>query len=84
MFGLVYDLSDEDAAHLDEISGVGQGFYQRIEVAVRMQAQPGAVTPAVTYVIPDPVEGFRPSAEYVRPILTGARALRLPASTETA
>lgn len=77
VFGFVYELSDAEAAQLDEISGVGQGFYQRIDVAVEMQADSG-VMPAVTYIIPHPAAGFRPSADYVQPILAGACALQLP------
>lgn len=78
VFGLVYELSPAESDHLDEISGVGQGLYQRIDVTVEMQAEGGAALPCATYVIPYPVAGFRPLAEYVRPILTGARALGLP------
>lgn len=78
VIGLIYELSAAEADHLDEISGVGQGFYQRIDVMVEMQAEGGAALLATTYAIPHPVAGFRPSAEYVRPILAGARALRLP------
>ena len=78
VFGLVYELSETEAAHLDDISGVGQDFYTRIEVAVDMLSDGGAALPCVTYVIPQPVLGFRPSTEYVRPILAGARALQLP------
>lgn len=77
VFGLVYVLSNEEAGHLDEISGVGQGFYRRIDVSVELQTD-GGLMPAATYVIPQPVAGFRPSADYVRPILSGARALQLP------
>jgi gamma-glutamylcyclotransferase len=79
VYGLVYELSDAEAAQLDEISGVGQGFYQRIDVTVELKAD-GNLIPAVTYVIPQPVADFRPSADYVRPILAGARALHLPAA----
>ena len=78
VFGLVYELSETEAAHLDDISGVGQGFYTRIEVAVDMLSDGGAALACVTYVIPQPVLDFRPSTEYVRPILAGARALQLP------
>jgi hypothetical protein len=80
VFGLVYELSDDEATQLDEISGVGQGFYRRIGVSVEMAAEFGGAVSAVTYVIPQPIAGFRPSADYVRPILAGARALQLPAT----
>lgn len=76
VYGLLYELSTAEFDHLDEISGVGQGFYQRISVDVRLEA--GTTVPAATYVIPSPTGTFRPTADYVRPILAGARALQLP------
>jgi gamma-glutamylcyclotransferase len=78
VYGLLYELSDAEMAGLDEISGVPQGFYRRIDVQVT--GADGATIPAITYLIPDPVGHFAPSDEYVRPILAGARAVALPES----
>ncbi|HLI51582.1 MAG TPA: gamma-glutamylcyclotransferase family protein [Thermomicrobiaceae bacterium] len=74
--GLIYELTDEEAVQLDDISGVGKGAYRRLDISVRTDA--GETVTAVTYVIPNPVVPFRPSPEYTRPILAGARYLRLP------
>jgi gamma-glutamylcyclotransferase (GGCT)/AIG2-like uncharacterized protein YtfP len=75
--GIVYELSDEEMTGLDTISGVPQGFYERIDVDVT--TEDGRVIPAITYIVPNPVGPFRPSETYVRPILHGARAVGLPA-----
>ena len=75
MWGLLYEMSDEAMARLDEISGVDQGFYKQIAVEIERDGQ---TIPAVTYVIPDASGPFRPPASYTRPILVGARALGLP------
>lgn len=77
VFGIVYELSDEEMTGLDTISGVPQGFYERIDVEVTTGDD--HVTPAITYVIPNPSGPFRPSESYVRPILSGAGAVGLPA-----
>jgi hypothetical protein len=76
VWGLLYELSDEELAGLDTISGVPQGFYRRVEVDVL--AESGQRVAAVTYVIPNPLGLFRPTEAYTRPILAGARALPFP------
>jgi gamma-glutamylcyclotransferase len=73
--GLLYEFSDAEMAELDAISGVPTGLYQRIDVEV---ATTEGRIPAITYIIPNPLGPFQPSETYVRPILAGARALRLP------
>lgn len=75
--GIIYELSDDEMTGLDTISGVPQGFYERIDIEVTTDA--GRQIPAITYVIPSPVGPFQPSEAYVRPILSGARAVGLPA-----
>jgi gamma-glutamylcyclotransferase (GGCT)/AIG2-like uncharacterized protein YtfP len=77
VYGVLYALSEAEASGLDTISGVPQGFYERIDVEVATEG--GQRIPAVTYVIPRPTGPFEPSDDYVRPILTGAAALGLPA-----
>jgi gamma-glutamylcyclotransferase (GGCT)/AIG2-like uncharacterized protein YtfP len=76
VYGLLYELSDAEMAGLDEISGVPQGFYRRIDVQVTPSS--GRSIRAITYLIPDPVGPFAPPDDYVRPILVGARAVGLP------
>jgi gamma-glutamylcyclotransferase (GGCT)/AIG2-like uncharacterized protein YtfP len=75
ILGVLYELTPQALAGLDEISGVDQGHYQRIDITV---IKDGQATPAVTYRIPAPGGPFRPPAAYVRPILDGAREWKLP------
>lgn len=77
VYGALYDLSDDEFAQLDAISGVDRGLYRRVAVQVKTDA---GVVDAETYVIPDPGGPFQPTTAYTRPILDGARALRLPAA----
>lgn len=74
--GLIYELTDEQARQLDEISGVGKGAYRRLDVSVN--SGQGEAVAAITYVIPNPEVPFHPSVDYTRPILAGARELDLP------
>lgn len=76
-FGVLYDLSADEFAQLDTISGVDRGLYVRRPVTVR--TADGDID-AETYVIPHPGGAFRPTATYSRPILDGAAALGLPDS----
>ena len=75
VYGVLYDLSDEEFAQLDAISGVDRGLYERLAVQVTTDAEDVA---AETYIIPNPGGPFQPSAAYVRPILAGAQELGLP------
>lgn len=75
VYGVLYDLSDAEFDRLDAISGVDRGLYRRFSVEVETD---GGTVAAETYVIPSPGGSFRPTAEYTRPILAGARVLALP------
>ncbi len=76
IYGLVYEMSDEEYDQLDRISGVDRGYYQRVELA--LVADDGELT-ASTYIMPNPGGRFQPTKAYTRPILAGAAALSLPA-----
>jgi len=76
VYGVLYDLTDEEFAHLDAISGVDKGLYERFAVRVTTVADD---IDAETYIIPNPGGDFRPTEAYVRPILAGAHDLHLPA-----
>lgn len=75
--GLLYEMDDATLDQLDAISGVGQGLYRQIDVTVTTTT--GKTVDAITYLIPNATGAFNPSADYVRPILAGARATGLPA-----
>ncbi|MGA7671065.1 MAG: gamma-glutamylcyclotransferase family protein [Nitrolancea sp.] len=76
IYGMVYDLSDEEYDELDRISGVDRGYYERVEFTVYGDDDELSAT---TYVMPHPGGPFQPTSAYVRPILAGAAALHLPA-----
>lgn len=75
ILGILYELTPKELASLDDISGVDQGHYERIDVNVLTD---GHGVPAITYRIPAPGGPFHPPAAYVRPILDGAREWNLP------
>jgi gamma-glutamylcyclotransferase (GGCT)/AIG2-like uncharacterized protein YtfP len=76
IYGILYDMSDAEMTELDRISGVPDGYYERIDVTVTTAG--GQQIPAITYIIPSPQGAFTPSAAYTRPIRAGARAVGLP------
>jgi hypothetical protein len=75
ILGILYELAPGELAALDDISGVDRGYYERIDITV---VKEGHEVPAVTYRIPAPGGPFHPPADYVRPILDGAREWQLP------
>lgn len=78
VWGVQYELSDEDMARLDEVSGVPKGHWARKRVTVRDAA--GNAVNTTTYVIPQPSGPHAPLASYVAPIFKGAADFDLPAS----
>src|SRR5690349_19145216 len=50
--GLLWELTADELTHLDTISGVPDGFYQRVDVDVLTTS---GVIRAVTYAIPSPL-----------------------------
>lgn len=75
VYGLLYELNDDEMTALDTISGVDTGYYSKL--ALDVEVATGSTMPAITYVIPAPGP-FRPSEAYTAPILRGARDLALP------
>lgn len=78
VWGVQYELSDEDMAKLDEVSGVPKGHWARTPVTVRDPA--GNRVDTTTYVIPDRSGPYAPTDSYVAPIFKGAADFDLPAS----
>lgn len=82
VWGVIYELSDEDIARLDAREGYDPinpsavNRYVRIDVSV--QQTPGQTVEAVTYIaVPDDSEG-KPSEDYMKHLISGAVAHGLP------
>ena len=82
VWGVIYDLNDEDFSRLDAREGYDPvnpsaiNRYVRIDVSV--QQSPGKNVKAVTYVaVPDDSDG-RPSGDYMQHIVSGALAHGFP------
>lgn len=75
-WGLNYALSDADMAAMDRASGIPEGLW--IHLPVRVCDRDGNAVQTVTYTIPGDPPPFRPSEDYVRPILDGIAALDVP------
>ncbi len=76
IYGLIYELSDDEYDELDRISGVDRGYYRRVDLT--LATGDGSEIDASTYIMPSPGGPFRPTTAYTRPILAGAAALNLP------
>lgn len=73
VWGVVYQCTHEEIDVLDQFEGVAGGHYRRERVSVKLED--GEVVDAITYVAGDAfiyAEG-RPSQEYLRHIIQGAR-----------
>lgn len=75
MWGVNYELSDEDMAALDEAAHVPDNW-QHIEVSITDQH--GKTIQSTTYHIAEPSGAFSPADSYVAPIFKGAENLSLP------
>jgi cation transport regulator ChaC len=75
--GVLYSISQAEAAVLDRTEGVDRGYYERLIVRVSTGE---ASLDAFTYVSPRRVERRKPSARYLGLLLEGAREHGLPAS----
>lgn len=76
VWGLRYEISSEEYDALDILAGVDKGHLKRIEIEVT--DKDGITLPATTYINPNPGGPFRPTPEYTKPIMVGAKALKLP------
>lgn len=76
VWGVQYELSDEDMARLDKSAGVAERHWVHSPVTVRDRA--GTAIDTITYVIPETSGPHAPPDSYVAPIYKGAEALALP------
>ena len=78
MWGVNYELSDEDMSKLDAASGTATGDWARGPITV--YDRDGAPVQTTTYMIPNSSGPHSPPDSYVAPIFKGAAALELPAA----
>jgi len=77
VWGVLWRISEEQAAFLDRTEGVHRGFYRRLAVDVATPA--GETVPAFTYHSFRGRPGHKPSRRYLGLLLAGARQHGLPA-----
>jgi gamma-glutamylcyclotransferase len=77
VWGVQYEMSEEDAAKLDAAAGVLKGDWARKVVTVRDRA--GNAVETTTLIIPDASGPHRSPDAYVAPIHKGAADFGLPA-----
>jgi hypothetical protein len=80
-FGVVYEICEDDLAHVDLTEGVLIDNYRRIEIAVEVLAAGGDDLPerAFTLVSEKHAPDLRPSARYMALLIEGAEEHGLPA-----
>ncbi|HYB99216.1 MAG TPA: gamma-glutamylcyclotransferase [Candidatus Limnocylindrales bacterium] len=78
--GVLYEISEDDLAHLDLTEGVLIGNYTRIEIIVRPlhDSEGTGDVAAFTYVSQRRTEGILPSARYMGLLIDGALEHGLP------
>lgn len=77
--GVLYEITDEDLAHVDLTEGVLIGNYRRIEISVAPLAVPGSPAPAFTLVSEHRANDLLPSTRYMACLIAGAEEHGLPA-----
>jgi len=76
MYGILYELPQDELDELSILSGHGEGLWTGMDIC--LIDENGHAVPAQTYIIPTPGGAFRPSADYVKPILKGIDVLEVP------
>lgn len=74
--GVLYDLSADDMAKLEQISGLPEGLWASKPVSVRDKS--GTTTQTVTFVVPNSSGPSTPSDDYVAPIYRGVEEFSFP------
>lgn len=77
VWGVLWELGDEDLRRLDGFEGVAAGRYRREAVTVTWQGKPVS---ALCYRVSSPVGEGKPSPRYRHTLLEGAREHGLPHS----
>lgn len=77
LYGMQYELSDEEMAILDAAAGVDDDLWRHRPIEI--VDEHGNVHQSSTYFIPNASGPDTPSADYVRPIFNGLQTLPFPA-----
>lgn len=76
VYGVVYEVSLEDIHVLDQYEGVASNHYYRKRIKITYNN--GSRISVYTYIPHKYVRGLRPSKEYLKHILVGAKSFNLP------
>jgi cation transport regulator ChaC len=79
VLGVLYEITDEDLAHVDLTEGVLIGNYERIEVTVSTLGEPALELVAATLVSDKRTPELLPSDRYMQCLISGAEEHGLPA-----
>lgn len=77
VYGVQYELSDEDMERMDKASGVPDGLW--VHLPVTLVDERGNTVASSTYTIPGNPPAFRPGDDYVGKIKAGLGTTKLPA-----
>lgn len=77
VYGVQYELSDEDMERMDKASGIPEGLWAHLPV--RLLDETGNRVESNTYTIPGTPPAFTPGDDYLGKIKAGLETTRLPA-----
>ncbi len=80
-YGIQYELTDEDMAKMDGAAEVDTR--QWIHKPIVLTDDGGNLIPSSTYIIPGPLNVWKPTQKYVSPILTGLKTSNFPEKYKT-
>ncbi len=78
VFGVAYEITADDMAHIELTEGVSLGNYRRVAIDVIPLEAPHAPRAALTLVSDRRAETLRPSAHYMALLIEGAETHGLP------
>lgn len=78
VYGVCYELSDDDMDRMDKASGIPDGLW--VHLPVTLVDDKGHEVQSTTYTIPGTPPAYQPDAGYLGKIREGLRTMPLPAS----
>ena len=80
VWGIVYEIKDEEWPALDEAEGVPYGAYRPLTVTIQPDGKPERAIESLTYEVVTKITPHpKPNAVYKKRMLDGAEHVRLPA-----